>query len=270
MQQTSDYKIIKIIEQFKSNFKNKDNAFELLIKLKRSIEFNATVDFKEIYKELGQLFKDFRPYYSSGKFTPDPINPENMGENDIFCYGSNTEGKHGAGAAKDAVKYYGAIYGQAKGLQGNSYAIITKDLDKGEKSISLEEIEKQIDELINYAFNNTNKTFWLTKIACGLANYEVKDIAGLFRNKLIPENLILPKEFISNIYFSKFFYSDDEKRFYNVLADERVVIVDVEENSQGIFEKTGIHFSRLLPEDVVICEKDDYLLAAEEILKKLY
>lgn len=46
----------------------------------------------------------------------------------IFVFGSNPEGRHGAGAAKVAVKMFGAKYGQGEGLQGNSYALPTKEL----------------------------------------------------------------------------------------------------------------------------------------------
>lgn len=49
-------------------------------------------------------------------------------EDTIFVFGSNPEGRHGAGAAKTAVDSFGAIYGQGEGLQGNSYALPTKDL----------------------------------------------------------------------------------------------------------------------------------------------
>ena len=45
----------------------------------------------------------------------------------IFVFGSNLAGRHGAGAALCALREHGAIYGQGVGLQGNSYAIPTKD-----------------------------------------------------------------------------------------------------------------------------------------------
>ena len=49
-------------------------------------------------------------------------------ENTIFVFGSNPEGRHGSGSAKIALLHFGAIYGQGEGLQGNSYALPTKDL----------------------------------------------------------------------------------------------------------------------------------------------
>ena len=68
-----------------------------------------------------------------------------MTENDIFVFGSNTQGRHSKGAAKDALMHHDAKYGQAKGRQGFSYAIVTKDLTKDvHPSVSLESIKEQI------------------------------------------------------------------------------------------------------------------------------
>ena len=76
------------------------------------------------------------------------IQPE---ENTIFVFGSNPEGRHGKGAAKIAVDQFGAKYGQGEGLQGNAYALPTKDLRVKEnnalKSISPEQITESIKEL---------------------------------------------------------------------------------------------------------------------------
>jgi hypothetical protein len=55
---------------------------------------------------------------------------DKLNSNQIFVFGSNTQGRHGKGAALTAKNKFGAIYGQAEGLQGQSYAIITKDLTK--------------------------------------------------------------------------------------------------------------------------------------------
>lgn len=125
-----------------------------------------------------------------------PENITHLQHNEIFVFGSNTQGIHGAGAARIAVDRYGAIYGQAEGLQGNSYAIVTKDLTKWNRSVSLDYIKKQIEELYQYAFESTKLTFYVTKIGCGLGGFEIKEIAHLFMSIPIkPSNVILPKEF---------------------------------------------------------------------------
>ena len=48
--------------------------------------------------------------------------------NQIFVFGSNTEGRHGAGTTRLCLNKYGAKWGQASGLQGQSYGLITTDL----------------------------------------------------------------------------------------------------------------------------------------------
>lgn len=117
----------------------------------------------------------------------------------ILVFGSNTEGRHGKGAAKLALMEFGAVYGQAKGLQGRSYAIITKDLSKGPRSVSLESIKEQVDECLNFAFNNPNLLFIVTPIGCGLAGFKYEEIAPMFSRckELNLPNVILPREFES-------------------------------------------------------------------------
>nr|DAT39777.1 MAG TPA: hypothetical protein [Caudoviricetes sp.] len=70
-------------------------------------------------------------------------------------FGSNPEGRHGAGAAKIAVTQFGAKYGIGEGLVGDSYALPTKDLrvkeNKGLRSISKEEIINNISNLYKTA-----------------------------------------------------------------------------------------------------------------------
>jgi len=126
--------------------------------------------------------------------TPDPINATAMGPNDIFVFGSNTEGAHGGGAAKAAMLFYGAIWGQARGLQGNSYAIVTLDYT-GQEPITTKEIEQEIVQYLEFAKAHPELKFWTTKIGCGISNYKIEDIAPLFKNKQIPDNVMLPVEF---------------------------------------------------------------------------
>ena len=48
-------------------------------------------------------------------------------EDEIFVFGSNLKGIHGAGAALFARTHCGAVLGQGEGLQGQSYALPTCD-----------------------------------------------------------------------------------------------------------------------------------------------
>ena len=100
----------------------------------------------------------------------------------ILVFGSNTEGRHGKGVAKLALDNHGAIYGQARGLQGNSYAIVTKDLAKGYRSVSLESIQEQVVEFMEFARNNPSMEFYVSPIGCGLAGFKIDEIAPMFKD----------------------------------------------------------------------------------------
>ena len=57
---------------------------------------------------------------------------DKLASNEIFVFGSNTQGAHGGGAARTAMNWV-AIYGQAFGLQGKTFAIPTVDYTKSGK-----------------------------------------------------------------------------------------------------------------------------------------
>jgi len=106
----------------------------------------------------------------------------------IFVFGSNLSGAHGAGAAAHASKYHGAVHGQGIGLHGTSYAIPTKDY--AIKTLSLGEIKWYVDEFILCAKSHPQHQFEVTRIGCGLAGYRDEQIAPLFKDA--PENCRLP------------------------------------------------------------------------------
>lgn len=104
----------------------------------------------------------------------------------VFVFGSNKAGRHGKGAALDALRHHGAIYGLGYGAQGNAYAIPTKD--ERLNVLSLVEIQNYIDGFINFAINHGHQQFNITKIGCGLAGYNwEKDIRPLFPETM-PDN----------------------------------------------------------------------------------
>lgn len=120
------------------------------------------------------------------RYTPEHITT--LGRNDIFVFGSNLAGYHGGGAARAAFNRFGAVWGQGEGLQGNSYAIPT--MQGG-----VETIKPYVDTFIEFARSNPSLTFYVTKIGCGIAGFDVKDIAPLFREAWSVPNIRLPKEF---------------------------------------------------------------------------
>ncbi len=109
----------------------------------------------------------------------------------IFVFGSNLAGRHGLGAAKFAKVNHGAIYGVGEGIQGNSYAIPTKD--RNLIVLPLTAIEKSVILFLEFANTHSELIFNVTPIGCGLAGYKYEQIAPMFRNS--PKNVNLPSEF---------------------------------------------------------------------------
>lgn len=107
-------------------------------------------------------------------------------------FGSNTLGRHGKGAAKDAYTYFGAIYGQGEGLQNRSYAIPTKD-GKTLKTLPLETIQEHINNFIDFAISRPDLTFVVTPVGTGLAGIDPKLMRAMFP-KEPPQNVVLIKE----------------------------------------------------------------------------
>lgn len=113
--------------------------------------------------------------------------------NQIFVFGSNTEGIHGAGAALWAKNNAGAIYGWNKGLQGQSYAIITKDLTKRHHpSISRSTIVYQLHDLAELAKVTPHKEYIVAYSGTGynLNGYTPEEMAEMFAQVKWPENMV--------------------------------------------------------------------------------
>ena len=119
------------------------------------------------------------------KFYKGNIKPE---DNVIMVFGSNPEGRHGAGAASIALSRFGAIYGQGEGLQGNSYALPTKDLVAVLKSRWYRPGINEANEIKQW--------------------YESHEYSDLLYNPLNKERSMNPNQIINNI-----------KRFYRVATE---------------------------------------------------
>jgi hypothetical protein len=109
----------------------------------------------------------------------------------IFVFGSNLAGRHGKGAALHARMHHGAITGQGEGLQGDSYAIPTKDQSLG--VLPLHAIRGHVVRFLAFARDNPDMAFKVTAIGTGLAGYKPDQIAPMFENA--PANCELPDEF---------------------------------------------------------------------------
>lgn len=111
---------------------------------------------------------------------------------DIFVFGSNLAGRHGKGSALEAVRTYGAKYGQGWGRQGDSYAIPTKGYKL--ERLPLGMIALFVEDFKRYARQHPHDRFTVVAIGCGLAGYKPRQIAPMF--DYAPRNVSLPYEFM--------------------------------------------------------------------------
>ena len=126
------------------------------------------------------------------RITPEDITLKDIGQDDIFVFGSNEAGIHGAGAAYFALSL-GAEFGQGFGLMGNTFAIPTKDWNI--QQLPLSAIIFYVHRFIEFAIVNKDFRFYVTKIGCGLAGYTPEQIAPMFKTASNIDNIYLPSEF---------------------------------------------------------------------------
>ena len=118
--------------------------------------------------------------------------PERIAElkaDEVFVFGSNLAGMHGAGAAYIAFQKFGAVMGCGVGLRGQSYAIPT--MQGG-----VETIKPYVDEFIAFAKSHPDLFFYVTRIGCGIAGFRDREIAPLFKEAAGVDNICLPKSFM--------------------------------------------------------------------------
>ena len=110
-------------------------------------------------------------------------------QDQIFVFGSNLSGIHGGGAAKAAHQFYGAKWGEAEGIMGQSYAIPTVQKNIA-GSLTLEQIQPAVQRFLDFAADHPETEFLVTRIGCVLAGHKDADIAPMFAGA--PDNCSLP------------------------------------------------------------------------------
>lgn len=113
------------------------------------------------------------------RYHEDGTLPEN---GEIFVFGSNEAGIHGAGAAKVAREKFGAIMGYGKGLNGQSYGIATKDAKVEARDFELIKRDIKIFCVYTTISSHANTRWFVTRVGCGLAGLKDEQIAPLFKD----------------------------------------------------------------------------------------
>jgi hypothetical protein len=150
--------------------------------------------------------------------------------NEVFVFGSNRDGFHGAGAAGYAMRgtssntwrtdeaflkamrapighpdrvgkwaVYGVGRGFQRGREGMSYAIQTIERAGWKRSTPLDEIQGQIVELCSFCRAHPEWTFLFTPIGAGLSGWTEDEMRVTLGEALVkaggcPPNLIIPPD----------------------------------------------------------------------------
>ena len=188
------YKLLKektIIPYFRQHFDMELDMPEVIDK-EMVVDKMSSMAKESISLQISESFEDSMPITYENRYkemkkkrvTPEFIT--SLAPNEIFVFGSNLRGMHGGGAAYVAVRKFGAVMGQGVGLQGQSYAIPT--MQGG-----VETIRPYVDDFIDFARKNTNLTFLVTRIGCGIAGFRDEEIAPLFAAAHDLDNVVLPE-----------------------------------------------------------------------------
>lgn len=131
----------------------------------------------------------------------------------VYVFGSNTEGRHGRGAALQAREQFGAIYGQSRGLMGQSYALVTKNLTPGHvetvrgedrryhyagtRSVPLEEIKENVRDFYEVARQHPDRRFIVVYQlrSENLNGYTGEEMWDCFQVEAPPENVYFHESF---------------------------------------------------------------------------
>jgi hypothetical protein len=111
---------------------------------------------------------------------PDFITELAPGE--VIVVGTNAEGMHLAGAARQARDHFGLRDGIGEGLCGQTYALPTME--------GPEALRAAVRRFIDFAERHPDRVFLLTRVGCGIAGYTEDEIGPLFAGA--PGNVIRP------------------------------------------------------------------------------
>lgn len=140
-----------------------------------------------IMREVGMRLYNglLRPLY-----TPHCIS--GLEEDEVFVFGSTPSGLHTEGAARYALRHYGARMGKGSGFSGQSYAIPVP-------MCGYRGMAGYVDEFIHFAADHQELFFYVIRVGCGLAAYRDREIAPMFKEAALLENVCLPASFMKDI-----------------------------------------------------------------------
>lgn len=152
---------------------------------------------------------------------------EKLEDNEVFVFGSNKQGFHGAGSAgyasfgekgnvwrkyeydkkpngwKGKWNVKGIGEGFQEGLEGKSYALPTVIKAGAKASLTLDQIKENVSKLYSFAYQNSQYKFYiaLRDDARHLNGYQFEDLIWCYHfHKFIPSNIIFHWSVYKEIY----------------------------------------------------------------------
>lgn len=174
-------------KMFETDSRSRQAYYEKLKRVMASEQY-AKMNMDERKKILSAMNQKY--FVDGERIAPATIT--HLNEDEIFVFGSDVRGNHNFGSALIAKNLYGAIEGQAEGIQGCSYAIPII-------GNSLEGIRLAISRFTDYAALHPEKKFMLTINGCENAGFKMQDIAPMFRYAYLLGNVYIPKSFFDFI-----------------------------------------------------------------------
>jgi len=113
-----------------------------------------------------------------------------LDSNEIIVVGTNKNGLHYGGAAKQAYEQFGLQWLVDEGISGQTYAFPT--LDENMSKLNRSALERHVALLKKCCEKNQDKTFYLTRVGCGIAGFSDEYMSNLFKMFKLPPNLIMP------------------------------------------------------------------------------
>lgn len=137
---------------------------------------------KIVYEKMNNNY-----FISEERIAPDVIHQ--LAEDEIFVFASDIQGLHKGKTSLMALEHFGAIKGQAEGIQGQSYAIpiIGNSNDK---------LKTAIERFNEYVVIHPEKKFILSGTRCEATGYIVEQEAKQFRQAYSFGNVYIPREYL--------------------------------------------------------------------------
>ncbi len=154
------------------------------------------------------------------RIAPDHISC--LKEDEVFVFGSNQKGHHAGGAAKIANEKFGAQWGVGEGPTGATYAIPSTFK-------SIDDILPHVYKFLQYAKENLQKKFLVTRVGCGTAGFYDNEMCALFKDALKLPNVFLPRKWVKLLLKDKMSFQQflgnipDDYCYMNAVTEEDLI-----------------------------------------------